>query len=115
MDGQGGRGRSSALGALLVQKRNTSVRTKVLITVFIHAIGSLSDDASHGLLRRRPARALRRGACPAAQERVLNVFNWNDYIDPYMVQRFTRETGIRVRYDIFDSLETLEGRLSKMS
>jgi putrescine transport system substrate-binding protein len=52
-------------------------------------------------------------AAPAgAQERVLNVFNWNDYIDPYMVQRFTRETGIRVRYDVFDSLETLEGRLS---
>lgn len=52
-------------------------------------------------------------ALPAsAQERVLNVFNWNDYIDPYMVQRFTRETGIRVRYDIYDSLETLEGRLS---
>ncbi len=47
-----------------------------------------------------------------AQERVLNVFNWNDYIDPYVVQRFTRETGIRVRYDVYDSLETLEGRLS---
>lgn len=47
-----------------------------------------------------------------APERVVNVFNWNDYIDPYMVQRFTRETGIRVRYDIYDSLETLEGRLS---
>jgi putrescine transport system substrate-binding protein len=47
-----------------------------------------------------------------AQDRVVNVFNWNDYIDPYMVQRFTRETGIRVRYDIYDSLETLEGRLS---
>ncbi len=48
----------------------------------------------------------------AAQDRVLNVFNWNDYIDPYMVQRFTQETGIRVRYDVFDSVETLEGRLS---
>jgi putrescine transport system substrate-binding protein len=48
----------------------------------------------------------------AAQERVVNVFNWNDYIDPYVIQRFTRETGIRVRYDVFDSLETLEGRLS---
>jgi putrescine transport system substrate-binding protein len=47
-----------------------------------------------------------------AQDQVVNVFNWNDYIDPYMVQRFTRETGIRVRYDVFDSLETLEGRLS---
>ena len=48
----------------------------------------------------------------AAQERVLNVYNWSDYIDPYAVQRFTRETGIRVRYDVYDSLETLEGKLS---
>ncbi len=47
-----------------------------------------------------------------AQGGTVNVFNWNDYIDPYMVQRFVRESGIRVRYDVFDSLETLEGRLS---
>jgi putrescine transport system substrate-binding protein len=43
---------------------------------------------------------------------VLNVYNWTDYIDPYVVQRFQQETGIRVRYDVFDSLETLEGKLS---
>jgi putrescine transport system substrate-binding protein len=43
---------------------------------------------------------------------VLNVYNWTDYIDPYLVQRFQRETGIRIRYDVFDSLETLEGKLS---
>jgi spermidine/putrescine-binding protein len=48
----------------------------------------------------------------AAQERVVNVYNWSDYIDPYAVQRFMRETGIRVRYDVYDSLETLEGKLS---
>jgi len=48
----------------------------------------------------------------AAQDRVVNVYNWPDYIDPYAVQRFTRETGIRVRYYVYDSLETLEGKLS---
>jgi len=48
----------------------------------------------------------------AAQERVVNVFNWTDYIDPRVLERFTAETGIRVRYDVFDSLETLEARLS---
>jgi putrescine transport system substrate-binding protein len=65
------------------------------------------------LRRLLPLLALFLAALPAAaQERVLNVFNWSDYIDPYMVQRFTRETGIRVRYDVFDSLESLEGRLS---
>lgn len=42
----------------------------------------------------------------------LNVYNWSDYIDPYAVSRFQQETGIRVRYDVFDSLETLEGKLS---
>ena len=47
-----------------------------------------------------------------AQERVIHVYNWTDYIDPYAVERFQRETGIRVRYDVFDSLETLEAKLS---
>ena len=46
-----------------------------------------------------------------AQERVLNVYNWTDYIDPAVLERFTAETGIRVRYDVYDSLETLEGKL----
>jgi putrescine transport system substrate-binding protein len=47
----------------------------------------------------------------AAQERVVNVYNWTDYIDPYAIDRFQRETGITVRYDVYDSLETLEGKL----
>ncbi|MDQ1079962.1 polyamine ABC transporter substrate-binding protein [Pseudoroseomonas cervicalis] len=49
---------------------------------------------------------------PGAAGQVLNVYNWSDYIDPYAVDRFQRETGIRIRYDVFDSLETLEGKLS---
>jgi putrescine transport system substrate-binding protein len=48
---------------------------------------------------------------PAAQP-VLNVYNWTDYIDPSVVQRFQQQTGIRIRYDVYDSLETLEGKLS---
>jgi putrescine transport system substrate-binding protein len=46
-----------------------------------------------------------------AQERVVHVYNWTDYIDPYAIDRFQRETGIRVRYDVYDSLETLEAKL----
>lgn len=49
------------------------------------------------------------GTSAAAQ--TLNVYNWTDYIDPAVVERFTRETGITVRYDVFDSLETLEAKL----
>ena len=51
-------------------------------------------------------------AAPAmAQEKILNVYNWTDYIDPAVLEKFTAETGIKVRYDVFDSLETLEAKL----
>jgi putrescine transport system substrate-binding protein len=46
-----------------------------------------------------------------AEERVVNFYNWTDYIDPYALQKFTAETGIKVRYDVYDSLETLEAKL----
>ena len=46
-----------------------------------------------------------------AQERVVNVYNWTDYIDPYAVAAFQRETGIKVRYDVYDSLEILEAKV----
>jgi len=51
------------------------------------------------------------GSGALAQERVVHVYNWTDYIDPYAIARFQRETGITVRYDVYDSLETLEGKL----
>ncbi|MGE0063327.1 MAG: spermidine/putrescine ABC transporter substrate-binding protein PotF, partial [Xanthobacteraceae bacterium] len=39
----------------------------------------------------------------AQSERVVNVYNWSDYIDPQVIEEFTKETGIKVRYDTFDS------------
>ncbi|PSH70887.1 spermidine/putrescine ABC transporter substrate-binding protein PotF [Phyllobacterium brassicacearum] len=46
-----------------------------------------------------------------AQERVVNVYNWSDYIDPSILEEFTKETGIKVVYDTFDSNEILETKL----
>jgi putrescine transport system substrate-binding protein len=46
-----------------------------------------------------------------AQERVVNVYNWSDYIDPEMLKLYTKETGIKVVYDTFDANETLETKL----
>jgi putrescine transport system substrate-binding protein len=43
--------------------------------------------------------------------RVVNVYNWSDYIDPAVLEQFTKETGIKVRYDTFDANETLETKL----
>jgi putrescine transport system substrate-binding protein len=47
----------------------------------------------------------------AQQDRVVNVYNWSDYIDPAVIESFTKETGIKVRYDTFDANETLETKL----
>jgi len=46
-----------------------------------------------------------------AQDKVVNVFNWSDYIDPEVLEAFTKDTGIKVRYDVFDSNEVLETKL----
>ena len=46
-----------------------------------------------------------------AQSKVVNVYNWSDYIDDSILTDFTAETGIRVVYDVFDSNEILETKL----
>jgi putrescine transport system substrate-binding protein len=51
------------------------------------------------------------GMALAQNERVVNVYNWSDYIDAKVLEDFTKETGIRVQYDTFDANETLETKL----
>src|SRR5450631_2059489 len=46
-----------------------------------------------------------------AEERVVNFYNWSNYMAPDVLENFTRETGIKVIYDTFDANETLETRL----
>jgi putrescine transport system substrate-binding protein len=48
----------------------------------------------------------------AAQEKLVNVYNWSDYIAADTLERFTRETGIKVNYDVYDSNEVVEAKLS---
>lgn len=47
----------------------------------------------------------------AAQEKVVNVYNWSDYIDPTVLEDFTKETGVKVVYDVYDKNETVEAKL----
>jgi putrescine transport system substrate-binding protein len=51
------------------------------------------------------------GAPSFAQTRTVNVYNWSDYVEPTVIEAFTKETGIKVRYDTFDANETLETKL----
>lgn len=46
-----------------------------------------------------------------AQQRIVNFYNWSNYMAPGVLEAFTAETGIKVIYDTFDANETLETRL----
>lgn len=48
---------------------------------------------------------------PAGSGGELNVYNWSDYIGETTVEDFQKATGITVRYDVYDSNETLEAKL----
>jgi putrescine transport system substrate-binding protein len=47
----------------------------------------------------------------AADDKVVNIYNWSDYIDPAMLEKFTAETGIKVVYDNYDNNEIVETKL----
>ena len=48
---------------------------------------------------------------PTDAEKVLNVYNWSDYIEENVVPGFEKEYGIKVNYDVFDSNEVLETKV----
>nr|HET7858062.1 polyamine ABC transporter substrate-binding protein [Caldimonas sp.] len=47
----------------------------------------------------------------AADPKVLNVYNWSDYIADDTLKNFEKETGIKVNYDNYDSNEVLMAKL----
>jgi putrescine transport system substrate-binding protein len=67
--------------------------------------------ATSGVLCVLVAALLSAVASAPAKERAVNFYNWSDYIAPTVLDEFTKETGIKVRYDTFDSNDTLEAKL----
>lgn len=46
-----------------------------------------------------------------SQDKVLNVYNWAEYTAPDTIPGFERKTGIKVRYDVYDSNDVLQAKL----
>lgn len=46
-----------------------------------------------------------------AQDKVVNVYNWSDYIAEDTIEKFEAATGIKVVYDVYDSNEVLEAKM----
>ena len=47
----------------------------------------------------------------SAEPKVLNIYNWSDYIADDTLKNFEKETGIKVRYDNYDNNEILQAKL----
>lgn len=70
--------------------------------------------AACGKKEAAPAAAAAPEAAPAvsnSEEKVLNIYNWADYISSNMVADFEKETGIKVNYQTFENNEGLHAKL----
>jgi putrescine transport system substrate-binding protein len=47
-----------------------------------------------------------------SEEKVLNVYNWSDYVAEDTIANFEKATGIKVNYDVYSENETLETKLT---
>lgn len=48
-----------------------------------------------------------------ASSKVLNIYNWGDYIDPDLLKQFEKEYGYKVNYETFDSNEAMEAKIKQ--
>src|ERR1700722_8239883 len=72
---------------------------------------SKSIAADAGLALCAVACGARHPAAPAAEEPVLNIYNWADYVGYNTIAEFERRTHIKVVYELYDSNQTLEAKM----
>ena len=51
------------------------------------------------------------GSSTDADENVVNIYNWADYIAPGTIEQFEAEYGITVNYDLYDSSEIVDVKM----
>jgi len=81
----------------------------ILLAALLAACGPKSPPAPPAQEAAQPAGKAQPDATDA--EKVLNVYNWSDYIDKSIISGFEKEYGLHVNYDVFDSNEVLETKL----
>lgn len=57
--------------------------------------------------------ALEKKTGSGSQSDKLVIYNWGDYIDPALLKKFTKETGIQVQYETFDSNEAMYTKIKQ--
>ena len=79
----------------MLTRLNQITSTVALATCALVAFGALGNSS----------------AFAADEPKVLNVYNWSDYIAEDTLKNFEKETGIKVNYDNYDANEVLQAKL----
>ena len=90
--------------------------TRKNLSIFACAAVAAMALSACGKKEELPAPVAAPAGAPAAvamntEEKVLNIYNWPDYIAKDMVVNFEKETGIKVNYQTFENNEALHAKL----
>jgi len=90
----------------MLKKRMLALAVVSAMGLFLTACGQKEEAAA-------PAATVAAVAPSAepAEEKVLNIYNWPDYISESMIPDFEKETGIKVNYQTFETNEALHAKL----
>ena len=90
-----------------------TVLVSALAGLLLAACGGANNAQSDNKGAETPASASSGASAtsPAAATGKLNIYNWSDYVDPETVAEFEKNNGVKVRYDYYDSNETLEAKM----
>ncbi|MET0497517.1 MAG: polyamine ABC transporter substrate-binding protein [Steroidobacteraceae bacterium] len=87
------------------------MKSTLRVTLVAPVLAIALATALAGCGKKESPASSQQAAAPAAEEKVLHVFNWSDYIAEDTIKNFEAKTGIKVTYDVFDSNDVLETRL----
>lgn len=82
-----------------------TVLATALLSLLLSACGGSSDNAQS------TNKGAENQSNTTQASKNLNIYNWSDYVDPETVEAFKKEHGVEVRYDYYDSNETLEAKV----
>ena len=83
-----------------------------LLTLGLVACGKKEEAAApKAATAAAPASTATAVPVASSEEKILNIYNWPDYIAKDMVANFEKETGIKVNYQTFENNEALQAKL----
>lgn len=79
--------------------------------LFLAACGGSGNTDTQQTAENTAASGERQQTAAAPATGNLNIYNWSDYVDPVTVSGFEKANKVKVRYDYYDSNETLEAKM----